>query len=72
MTKKEKMIRDIGLTFDLLRQVVDNPKLLSEIPTGSYLEFVEKDFSKIESVSKRPKIKKKKYLRVRSHLELIG
>ena len=44
MTKKEKINRNIGLTFDFLRQVADDPSIINEIPNGSILEFVEKDF----------------------------
>ena len=38
--KREKINRKIGLTFDFLRQVVDNPGLINKIPDGSILEFV--------------------------------
>ncbi len=44
MTRKEKINRNIGLTFDFLRQVVDNPSMINDIPDGSVLEFVDKDF----------------------------
>ena len=44
MTKKEKMNRNIGLTFDFLRQVVDDPTVINDIPDGATLEFIEKDF----------------------------
>ena len=52
MTKKETINRNIGLTFDFLRQVVKNPSLLDKIPNGSTLEFVEKDFAKMEKQGK--------------------
>ncbi len=73
MTRKEKINRDIGLTFDFLRQAIDNPKILEEIPNGSTLEFVEKDFPKTEKASKRAKARsdRRKFLRVKSHLEVI-
>ena len=71
MTKKETIKRNIGLTFDFLRKVVDDPSILDKIPDGSTLEFVEKDFSRIEK-SDMPKTKsKRKYLRVKSDFELI-
>lgn len=44
MTRKEKINRNIGLTFDFLRQVADNPSIINDIPDGATLEFVEKDF----------------------------
>ena len=73
MTKKERMSRDIGLTFDFLRQVIDNPKILDKIPNGSTLEFIEKDFPKLEKAANQSKLKaiKRKFLRVKSHLEII-
>ncbi len=73
MTKKEKINRSIGLTFDFLRQVIKNPKIVDQIPDGSTLEFVEKDFPKIEKAQKKSKEKKvkRKFLRVKSHLEVI-
>lgn len=45
MTRKEKINRNIGLTFDFLRQIVDNPSLIETIPDGATLEFIEKDFA---------------------------
>lgn len=43
MTGKEKIQRNTGLTFDLLRQWVDNPKELSKISDGILIEFIDKD-----------------------------
>ena len=68
MTKKETINRNIGLTFDFIRQAVNEPALLDKISNGSTLEFVEKDFVKKE---KRASKKKRKYLRVQSRLEVI-
>lgn len=44
MTNKEKINRNIGLTFDFLRQVCDDPSIINDISDGSVLEFVDKDF----------------------------
>ena len=73
MTKKEKIARSIGLTFDFLRQVIKDPKILEQIPNGSTLEFIEKDFPKLERAFKKGNSKniKRKFLRVGSHLEVI-
>ena len=68
MAKKEKINRNIGLTFDFLRQVVDKPEITDTIPTGSILEFVEKDFATVEKVKGKSK---RKYLKAISHLESI-
>lgn len=72
MTKKEKINRNIGLTFDFIRQVIKNPSITEQIPNGSTLEFVEKDFVKVEKTGKKNTEKRKtKYLKVKSHLEVI-
>jgi hypothetical protein len=73
MTRKEKISKDIHLTFEFLRQVVDNPKILDKIPDGSVLEFVEDDFPQKEKASKKAKAKtaNRKFLRVRSHFEVL-
>ncbi len=70
MTNKETINRNIGLSFDFLRQVLKDPSILEKIPDGSTLEFIEKDFSKIEKKISKPNTKRK-YMRVKSKLELI-
>lgn len=71
MTKKEIINRNIGLTFDFVRQAIKEPALLDKIPDGSVLEFVEKDFARKENSGQGKKKLKKKYLRVQSKLEVI-
>ncbi len=67
MTRKEKINRNIGLAFDLLKEFNCNPSLLAKIPRGATLEFVEKDFPKKEpGTSIR---KKRKYIRVGNKFE---
>lgn len=66
MTRKEKINRNIGLTFDFLQQIADNPKLLDKVPEGSIIEFVEKDFPTTEKSKRKPE---RKYLKVISQLE---
>lgn len=44
MTNKEMVNRNIGLTFDLVRKIIENPDLAEKIPDKSTIEFVEKDF----------------------------
>lgn len=46
MTKKEKINRNIGLSFDLMRKVADNISLIDNIPNGASIDFIEKDFIK--------------------------
>jgi hypothetical protein len=68
MTKKEKINRNIGLTFDFLRQVADNPGIIDKIPNGSVLEFIEKDFPTVETGKRKTK---RRYLKVTSQIEGI-
>jgi len=68
MTNKETVERNIGLTFDLLRQMLEEPSLVDKIPDGSVIEFVEKDFAKRETKSS---VKPTKYLKVNSQFELL-
>ena len=62
MTNKEKVERNIGLTFDFVTFLVENPKKIENLPDNFILEFVEKDFTKIE---KNEKIKSKSKLNPR-------
>ena len=69
MTKKEKINRNIGLTFDFLRQVAEDPSIIEKIPNGSVLEFIEKDFPIIETSKQKSK---KVYLKVTSRIEVAA
>ena len=62
------MNRNIGLTFDFLRQVTDDPAIINKIPNGSVLEFVEKDFP----IKKRTTLSNKYIIRVKSVFEPIN
>ena len=43
MTKKELINKNIGMTFDFLRYVVDHPEMINSIPNGAELSFIDKD-----------------------------
>ena len=68
MTRKETIEHNIGLTFDFIRKAMDQPLLLDKIPTGSVIEFVEKDFGHREKPQKK---KANKYIRVKNEFEVI-
>ena len=68
MTNKETVERNIGLTFDFLRQMLKEPSILNKIPDGSVIEFVEKDFAKRET---KASIKPNRYLKVKNQFELL-
>ncbi len=48
MTHKETIERNIGLTFDFVNHLIDNKQEVDKLPDNFNLEFIEKDFSKIE------------------------
>jgi len=71
MTNKETVERNIGLAFDFVEYLIDNPDAIDTLPDKFKLEFVEKDFPKIE---KKEEIElasdlKKKYVRVKNSFE---
>ncbi|MBI5073684.1 MAG: hypothetical protein HZB62_00695 [Nitrospirae bacterium] len=43
MTKKELAERNIGMTFDFIRQVVESPELAKTIRDGAEVDFIDKD-----------------------------
>jgi hypothetical protein len=68
MTNKEYIDRNIGLTFDFLRQIIKDPSVLDNIQDGAIIDFVEKDFTKTEYPNS---VKPNKYIRVNNQFELI-
>jgi hypothetical protein len=67
MTNKERVNRNVGLTFDLIRKIIDNPDLADRIPDKSVIEFVEKDFE----VRKKSYAKNSKLIKVKNEIEII-
>jgi hypothetical protein len=43
MTQEETINRNIGLTFDFVNYLLDNPKELDKLPDNFVLEFREND-----------------------------
>jgi hypothetical protein len=48
MTNKESIERNIGLTFDFVNHLIDNKSDLEKLPDDFTVEFIEKDFHKIQ------------------------
>jgi hypothetical protein len=72
MTNKEQIERNIGLTFDFVNYLMDNPKLIDKLPESFKLEFAEKDFPTIEKKN-HSSIKSKstkRIVRVRNTFEM--
>lgn len=72
MTNKETIKRNIGLTFDFVNYLIDNPSLIEDLPENFKLEFIEKDFSNIEKKKDTHTESNwiKKMVRVRNTFEL--
>ena len=45
MTNKEKTNRDIELTFNFVRFLINNPKFAEFLPDKCEIDFIERDFS---------------------------
>ena len=43
MTKKEYVERNIGMTFDFVRYLIDHPESIESLPNGAELDFIDKD-----------------------------
>jgi hypothetical protein len=68
MNNKEYSERNIGLTFDFLKQIVIDPSILERIPDGALIEFIDKDYAKRESPDST---KPNRFIKVNNQFELI-
>ncbi len=48
MTRKEIIERNISLTFDFVHHLIDNKLEINKLPSDFDIEFIDKDFPKIE------------------------
>jgi len=73
MTNKETVERNIGLTFDFVNQLMDNPTQAESLPNEFKLEFVEKDFPNVErkDLAKKGSKIRKKLVKVRNTFDLL-
>ena len=72
MTNKETVERKIGLTFDYVNFLIDNPLMVETLPANFKLEIIEKDFPRKETgkLIKTPK-QPQKTVRVLNTFEFI-
>ena len=72
MTNKETIERNIGLTFDFVNHLIDNPTIAKDLPDDFKLEFIEKDFPNIEKREQHESdsLTKRRFVRVRNSFEL--
>lgn len=72
MTNKETIERNIGLTFDFVDHLIDNPNIAENLPDIFNLDFIEKDFPNLEKkelLNSDSKLNRK-YVRVRNTFEM--
>lgn len=73
MTNKETINRNIGLTFDFVNHLIENPSLIESLPDKFKLNFVESDFnitSKQEVLQTNEQLSvKEKYIKVKNTFE---
>jgi len=68
MTNKETVNRNVGLSFDFIRQIVKNPEMIDKIEDNSTIEFLQKDYPERE---KTKQIIADKFIKVKRNFELI-
>ncbi len=68
MTNKETINRNIGLTFDFVKQIVKNPELIDDLKNNSTIEFLQKDYPEREQTKQ---IIADKFIKVKRNFELI-
>lgn len=71
MTNKETVTRNIGLTFDFVSYLIDNPGLINSLPDKFKLNFVESDFTTVSKngLGKGKKRVTEKYVKVKNTFE---
>ena len=68
MTNKETVNRNVGLTFDFIKQIVMNPEIIDKIENNSTIEFLQKDYPERE---KMKRIIADKFIKVKRNFEMI-
>jgi hypothetical protein len=57
MTKREYVERNIGMTFDFIKYVIDHQETIESLPNGAELDFIDKDLPfKLKKGTKRGRI----------------
>jgi len=68
MTNKETINRNLGLSFDFIKQIVKNPEIIDKIDNNATIEFLQKDYPERENTKQ---IIADKYIKVKRNFELI-
>ncbi|MEO8210260.1 MAG: hypothetical protein ABI840_06840 [bacterium] len=67
MTNKETVRKNIELTFDFVRQIIDEPHIAQQLPDKCDIDFIEKDFTLLSEND----LKKKNLIKVNHTFEII-
>lgn len=71
MTNKEIVNRNIGLTFDFVKHLIDNPEMINKLPDYCELSFIDKDFETIKEKTNKPvRTSRKSYIKVKNSFEI--
>ena len=68
MTNKEIVNRNVGLSFDFIRQIISNPEIIENMDDNITIEFLQKDYPERE---KSKRIIADKFIKVKRNFELI-
>ena len=68
MTNKEIVNRNVGLSFDFIRQIISNPEIIENMDDNITIEFLQKDYPERE---KSKRIIADKFIKVKRKFELI-
>ncbi|MBS4028603.1 MAG: hypothetical protein KGZ58_08190 [Ignavibacteriales bacterium] len=67
MTNKETVQKNIELTFDFVRQIIDNPAVVEQLPDKCDIDFIEKDFTLLTE----KELTKKRLIKVDHTFEVV-
>ncbi len=67
MTNKETVRKSLELTFDFVRQIIDNPSIVNQLPDKCEIEFIDKDFSSLSE----DELAQKNFLKVNRSFEVV-
>jgi hypothetical protein len=71
MTNRETVHRNLELTFDFVKHLIDKPELIKDIPDKFELEFFDKDFSAKSLKSSKKNGRRKTFVKVKSSFEFV-
>ncbi len=70
MTNKEIVNRNLSLTFDFVKHLIDNPDLINKLPDYSELSFLDKDFIIGNDKPAKSGNSKKAFIKVKNSFEI--